>query len=348
MNDWKFYENNYGKLCYLRIQLPLNPLLQVSGIDPDRCQVMESKKKPLWLTMYNQDKEDVVLMLKVGDDLRQDALVLQLLRVMNLLWEKEGLDMQMSLYDCISTGDERGLLQVVPDAMTIGSVLLHATDKKRKESGGTVRSGSLFRKVASAMRALSDFTVIREWVRERAAQATSEGEDVTEKEDQYIQNFIISTAAYCVASYVLGLGDRHNDNLMITKEGHFFHIDFGHILGNFKSKFGVKREKAPFVFTHHMREVMDSDQFDMFTELCCDIYNILRANSPFLVSLCSLAIPCELPELQSEKDVMWIYEKLKVGLTDEEASEHFQKELRVALDTRMTRINDASHMLAHA
>ena len=49
---------------------------------------------------------------QVGDDLRQDALILQLLRVMDDLWRREGLEMQMMLYDCISTGYERGLLQV--------------------------------------------------------------------------------------------------------------------------------------------------------------------------------------------------------------------------------------------
>ncbi len=54
----------------------------------------------------------VGFVMKVGDDLRQDALILQLLRVMSELWRREGLDMQMMLYDCISTGFERGLLQV--------------------------------------------------------------------------------------------------------------------------------------------------------------------------------------------------------------------------------------------
>jgi len=28
-----------------------------------------------------------------------------------------------------------------------------------------------------------------------------------------------------------------------------FHIDFGHILGHFKSKLGVRRERVPFVLT---------------------------------------------------------------------------------------------------
>lgn len=162
------------------------------------------------------------------------------------------------------------------------------------------------------------------------------------------QNFIISTAAYCVASYVLGLGDRHNDNLMITKSGHFFHIDFGHILGNFKYKMGVKRERAPFVFTPAMKAVMREDQYEEFINLCCDAYNILRENAMLLVSLCSLAIPCNLPELQEEKDVLWLYDKLLIGATDEEAAAHFKEQLNISLNTKGTRINDAAHMLKHA
>lgn len=36
----------------------------------------------------------------------------------------------MKLYDCISTGFERGLLQVVQNASTVGNILAKAADRK--------------------------------------------------------------------------------------------------------------------------------------------------------------------------------------------------------------------------
>lgn len=68
---------------------------------------------------------------------------MQLLRVMNDLWRREGLDMQMMLYDCISTGFERGLLQVVPNAKTLGNILTEATDKVSSGLAGAIGLGWL-------------------------------------------------------------------------------------------------------------------------------------------------------------------------------------------------------------
>ena len=58
-----------------------------------------------------------------------------------------------------------------------------------------------------------------------------------------IDRFMHSLAGYCVATFVLGIGDRiikfADDNIWEV-----LHIDFGHFLGHFKTKYGFKRETA--------------------------------------------------------------------------------------------------------
>ena len=75
---------------------------------------------------------------------------------------------------------------------------------------------------------------------------------------------------------------------MLTKKGQLFHIDFGHFLGNFKKKYGFKRERAKFVLTPDFVHVMGgqkSENFQIFIELCCTAFNILRKHSNRFINL---------------------------------------------------------------
>ena len=78
---------------------------------------------------------------------------------------------------------------------------------------------------------------------------------------------------------------------MIKKRGNLFHIDFGHFLGHFKTKFGFEREKAPFVFTPQYAHILGgkgAPAYVLFEETCCLAYNIVRRNANLFINLFSM------------------------------------------------------------
>lgn len=49
-----------------------------------------------------------IFFVQVGDDLRQDMLVIQMIRLMDKLWLKEDLDLKVVTFSVVPTGDKIG------------------------------------------------------------------------------------------------------------------------------------------------------------------------------------------------------------------------------------------------
>ena len=235
----------------------------------------------------------------------------------------EPLNLRLKAYGCVATSKDSGMIEVVLDSSTLADI---------QTSYGGKFTGAF------------SSTSIIQYLRAKNL-----------KEEQFrasVDNFVCSCAGYCVATYVLGIGDRHADNIMINATGHLFHIDFGHFLGNFKSKFGISRERSPFVFTPEMAHVMkdccvDGAQYADFERKCCEAYNMLRARAVLFINLFVLMIPADMPELTLPEDVRYMRDMLSLELTDEEASEKFKAEIKNAVSTVSRRFDNWLHNIKH-
>ena len=104
-------------------------------------------------------------------------------------------------YRCIATGHEAGWVEVVRHSVTLSDI--------QKEAGGV--SGIFNEKT------------LANWIRKHNPSGKNKYECfflIIDLEYKIaVDNFIRTCAGGCVATYVLGIGDRHNDNLMIKNNG---------------------------------------------------------------------------------------------------------------------------------
>lgn len=305
---------------------PYDPLVTMGNLNNQKSRVMDSKKTPLWLEFQNMDvtnttKKPIKVIAKHGDDLRQDMLTLQILTLMDKMWQAHGLDLHIIPYGCIATGNMMGMIQVVQDAETVAKIQLN--------HGGTFS-------------ALNE-EVLHDWLKKQ--------NPTQSRFDAAVERFMLSCAGYCVATYILGIGDRHNDNVMVTTSGNLFHIDFGHFLGNKKFIMGMNRERAPFVLTPDFEYLMgkrNSETFRRFEETAIKAYMIIRKNANMLINLFSMMKCTGIPELQSVKDLEYLRSVLVLGKTDGEAKEHFRSEIQRCLKLQWsTQLNWITHNFVH-
>ncbi|XP_054153731.1 phosphatidylinositol 4-phosphate 3-kinase C2 domain-containing subunit alpha-like [Oppia nitens] len=303
--------------------LPLTPSMLVCSIDVKLCSYFPSNSLPLKLVFKNPDTKtsfsSLEAIFKVGDDLRQDMLSMQMIQIMDKVWLKEGLDLRMVTFGCMATDFRKGFIEMVRYSETLRKIQL--------EHGltGSFKDRPIY-----------------EWLQKHN---TSELEY-----HNAVENFTYSCAGYSVATYLLGICDRHNDNIMLTTSGHLFHIDFGKFLGDAQMMAGIKRDRVAFVLTQDMAYVINggdkpSKAFQFFVDLCCQSFNCLRRNANFLLSLFSLMMSSRISGLNTEA-IRYIHKALMPGLSESEAMSQFTRMIEESLRSRFTKFNFFIHNLA--
>ncbi|KAG9457270.1 hypothetical protein H6P81_001778 [Aristolochia fimbriata] len=251
------------------------------------------------------------IIVKSGDDCRQEHLAVQLVSHFYDIFQEAGLPLWLRPYEVLVTSSYTALIETIPDTAS-----LHAIKSR-------------FPNINS----LRDFFV-----------AKYKENSPTFKLAQ--RNFVESMAGYSIVCYLLQIKDRHNGNLLMDEEGHIIHIDFGFMLSN--SPGGVNFESAPFKLTRELLEVMDSDAegvpsefFDYFKVLCIQGFLTCRKHAERIILLVEMLQDSGFPCFKGgPRTIQNLRKRFHLSLTEEQCVSLVLSLISSSLDAWRTRQYD--------
>jgi phosphatidylinositol 4-kinase len=209
----------------------------------------------------------VSVIVKTGDDLRQEAFACQLIAICSKIFAEHHVDVWVKNMRMLVTGETSGLIETITNAVSLHSL-------KRSLTLASIAEGTNPKKRIAT---LQDHYTKTFGAPDSVSYANA------------IDCFVRSLAAYSIISYVLQLKDRHNGNILIDNEGHVIHIDFGFMLSNSPGNMGF--EAAPFKLTLEYVELLggpEGEAFLEFKELMKDAFQAMRREAERIVTLVEL------------------------------------------------------------
>ncbi|KAK8971392.1 Phosphatidylinositol 4-kinase beta 1 [Platanthera guangdongensis] len=251
------------------------------------------------------------VIVKSGDDCRQEHLAVQLIAHFYDIYQEAGLPLWLRPYEVLVTSSYTALIETIPDTASIHSIK------------------SRFSNISS----LRDYFVAK-------YKANSSNFKLAQR------NFVESMAGYSILCYLLQVKDRHNGNLLMDEEGHIIHIDFGFMLSN--SPGGVNFESAPFKLTRELLEVMDSDAegnpsefFDYFKVLCIQGFLTCRKHAEQIILIVEMLQDSGFPCFKGgPRTIQNLRKRFHLSLTEEQCVSLVLSLISSSLDAWRTRQYD--------
>uniref|UniRef100_A0A8K9X912 Phosphatidylinositol 4-kinase beta n=1 Tax=Oncorhynchus mykiss TaxID=8022 RepID=A0A8K9X912_ONCMY len=224
------------------------------------------------------------VIVKCGDDLRQELLASQVLQQLQIIWEQERVPIWIKPYKILVISSDSGMIEPIVNAVSIHQV------KKQSQMS------------------LLDYFLQEHGTHTTEAFLTAQ------------RNFVQSCAGYCLICYLLQVKDRHNGNILLDAEGHIIHIDFGFILSSSPRNLGF--ETSAFKLTNEFVDVMgglDGDMFNYYKMLMLQGLIAARKHMDKVIQIVEIMQQgSQLPCFHGSSTIRTLKERFHMSLTEEQ------------------------------
>ncbi|KAL4824093.1 hypothetical protein H8958_014208 [Nasalis larvatus] len=227
----------------------------IAGFD-DTVEILASLQKPKKISLKGSDGKFYIMMCKPKDDLRKDCRLMEFNSLINKCLRKDAesrrRELHIRTYAVIPLNDECGIIEWVNNTAGLRPILT----KLYKEKGVYMTGKELRQCMLPKSAALSEkLKVFREFLLPRHPPIFHEWflRTFPDPTSWYSSRsaYCRSTAVMSMVGYILGLGDRHGENILFDSlTGECVHVDFN-CLFNKGETFEVP-EIVPFRLTHNM------------------------------------------------------------------------------------------------
>lgn len=266
----------------------------------ENCRLVGGVNQPKLVECYGSDGNIYKQLAKSGnDDLRQDAVMQQYFKLVNSLLKmtQSVRKLRVKTYKVIPFTPEAGLLEWVDETMMLATYLV---------SGGSGIRSAHERYRPNDLKSDKCREMMMEAISSSSLRATFD--EICEKfkpvmHHFFLENFALpaqwhaarlqytrSVAVNSMVGYVIGLGDRHNSNILIDKvTAEVVHIDLG--IAFEQGLFLKTPERVPFRLTRDLVDGMGACGVEGVMRRCCEeTMKVLRANKDALTTVIAVLI----------------------------------------------------------
>jgi serine/threonine-protein kinase ATR len=195
----------------------------------DNVHVYNTKAKPKRIAIIDSNGQQVQFILKLEKktDLRKDSRMMDFVNVINgEIGSKRVIETSMRTYQVLTLAEDTGLIEFVPNLVTIRKII----DESLVRIGKSV-SQYLNKEVMSKLAHKTDGFPYYRSIVETIPPMLAEwfGKEFSNPRAwlRARNTFTQTQALWCIVGHVVGLGDRHPDNILIdTQSGAVVHVDF--------------------------------------------------------------------------------------------------------------------------